>query len=162
MYCDTCGKKPAIIHYSQTINEKTIEMHLCEECALKKGLNIPKHFSFPDLLAGITDVENVFGKNKKQELKCEVCGLTFSNFREIGRLGCVNCYKAFEKPLKDLIKRIHGSDKHLGKIPEFIDKKVTIDKQIEELKILLQKAVEAEEYEKAAEYRDEIKKINKK
>jgi len=85
--------------------------------------------------------------------------LTYNDFKKIGRLGCGRCYEAFKTYLGPLLKRIHGSDIHLGKVPHKKGKAAKAKKiDVEELKKRLRRAVELEEFEEAARLRDEIKK----
>lgn len=37
MYCEECKAKPAVVHFTQNIQGKKTEVHLCEDCAAKKG-----------------------------------------------------------------------------------------------------------------------------
>lgn len=157
MFCNMCGKNPASLHYSQVINNKVTELHLCEVCAKKQGISLQKHFSVSDFLAGISDVEMGVKQNVEKEQLCDFCGFTFSNFKKIGTLGCPHCYTTFEPLLKDLIKRIHGSEMHVGKATEKREVKNELNKKIMESRMELKKAIEEERYEDAARIRDEIK-----
>ena len=84
------------------------------------------------------------------------------DFKKIGRLGCSGCYDAFRKYLIPLLKRIHGSNKHYGKMPLSQAKPVELKSEIEELKTKLQKAIQKEEFEEAANLRDTIKDLENK
>ena len=84
--------------------------------------------------------------------------MSFEEFKKVGRLGCDNCYVIYSDKLDPLIRRLHGNTKHTGKIPKRISETMKASKQIENLKEQLNRAIQNEEYEKAAELRDEIKK----
>lgn len=167
MICDICHKNPATVHLTEIIDNKMTELHLCEECAQKKGAQMESHFGLADLLAGLADLGGQFTKTKKEsKTKCPRCGLTYEDFKKIGRLGCGECYSAFTEALLPLLKRIHGSTQHSGKSPS---KKVTRARRsvktkgdLQELREKLQRAVELEEYEEAAKLRDKIKEMEKK
>ena len=85
-----------------------------------------------------------------------------------GMFGCENCYRVFSNRLDNVLKRLHGSNRHVGK--KLIlnpQKSVTTCKakkktKIEELRELLNECIKKEEYEKAAVIRDEIKKLETK
>ncbi len=159
MVCDICGKKEATVHLTEIVNDQMTKLHLCEECAKKKGAEMEEHFGLADLLAGLADMGTPLKTAEEKKLKCGSCGLTYSDFKKIGKLGCGQCYDKFRAYLVPLFKRIHGSDVHLGKVPH--QKKATprhkkVD--VEELKRKLRRAVELEEFEEAARLRDEIKK----
>jgi protein arginine kinase activator len=169
MLCNVCGKNPATVHLTEIIDEQMNELHLCEECARQKSTQMESQFGLSDLLAGLAD----FSKPDKEEgavlLKCPNCGLTYADFKKIGRLGCSECYGAFRDYLVPLLKRIHGSTQHIGKVPIVVKagaakpsagkKKVPA---LDELRQSLQKAVQNEAFEEAARLRDEIKKLEKK
>lgn len=162
MLCDICKKNPATVHLTEIIDNQMNELHLCEECAHQKSIQMEQQFGLSDLLAGLAE----YGKSTKEteavSLKCPNCGLTYAQFKKIGRLGCGDCYTAFKKYLGPLLKRIHGSSMHFGKSPMKGPKisKKRLDSQ--ELRQKLQKAIDAEEFEEAAKIRDQIKKLEKK
>lgn len=167
MLCDICGKNPATVHLTEIVDDKMTELHLCEECAQKKGAQMESHFGLADLLAGLAEVGDQFSKTKKEvKIKCQRCGLTYEDFKKIGRLGCGECYNAFRDALLPLLKRIHGSTQHYGKSPRKVTKvskavRVTRN-ELQELKDKLQKAIQLEEFEEAARLRDRIRELEKK
>jgi protein arginine kinase activator len=157
MICDICHKNGATVHLTEIIDNQITELHLCEECARQKGAQMEQHFGLADLLAGLADLGQQFEVVGKAEAKCSNCGLSYQDFRRIGRLGCSQCYVAFKDSLGILLKRIHGSTQHLGHAPV---KKAEVAPKRSELDILrakLQKAIEMEEFEEAARLRDKIR-----
>lgn len=157
MLCDICGKRAATVHLTEIIDGNIQELHLCEDCALKKSQEMQKSFSLGDMLASL--VETV--SSEEESLICPRCGLTYSEFRKTGRLGCSNCYSAFKRQLTQLIKTVQGSNLHTGKVPVGVPS-LKIDFQIEDLKRKLKRAVELEEFEEAAKLRDKIHELEKK
>jgi len=163
MVCNICGKSQATVHLTEIIDEQITELHLCEECAQKKGAQMESHFGLSDLLAGLADLGTQFNKTKTEpKLKCPKCGLTYEDFKKVGRLGCGECYNAFKEALVPLLKRIHGSTQHYGKSPKKIAKIVKTRNELDVLKEKLQKAVQKEDFEEAAKIRDKIKELEKK
>ena len=162
MLCDICGKNPATVHLTEIIEDQMNELHLCEECARQKSEQMEQQFGLSDLLAGMVE----FGKPTKEaetvSVKCVNCGLTYADFKKIGRLGCGECYGAFKKYLGPLLKRIHGSSRHVGKSPIKVTKVLKKKIDIQELRTKLQKAIEEEAFEEAAKIRDQIKELEKK
>lgn len=162
MLCDICGKSQATVHLTEIIDDNMTELHLCEECAQKKGAQMETHFGLADLLAGLADLGGQFTKTKKEiKIKCPRCGLTYDDFKKIGRLGCGECYSAFREALLPLLKRIHGSTQHYGKSPKKVTKVVKIKNELQDLKNKLQKAIQLEEFEEAARLRDKIREMEK-
>ncbi len=168
MLCDICAKNPATVHLTEIVDEQMNELHLCEECARTKSAAMESQFGLSDLLAGMAD----FGKPSDREkeiisAKCPSCGLTYADFKKIGRLGCAECYNVFRKYLAPLLKRIHGSNQHIGKAPaqtEAISTARVSKKKIDlqELKNQLLEAIKKEAFEEAARLRDAIKVIESK
>jgi protein arginine kinase activator len=163
MQCDICGKREATVHLTEIINDQMTKLHLCEECAKKKGAEMEQHFGLADLLAGLADLGTPVTTAKEKKLKCPSCGLTYSDFKKVGKMGCGQCYETFKSYLVPLFKRIHGSDSHMGKRPGRKGKATKLKKvDVDELKRHLKRAVDLEEFEEAAKLRDEIKKYDRK
>ena len=96
----------------------------------------------------------------REEARCKTCGRTYRDFQKSGRLGCSDCYVAFEAPIDVTLKRIHGSSEHKGKIPLSSCAELTKKKKIEKIKADIAAAVSAEDYEKAAALHKELKSID--
>ena len=166
MLCDICGKNPATVHLTEIVDDQMSELHLCEECARQKSSQMESQFGLSDLLAGMAE----FGKPEKEteaaaSAKCPGCGLTYADFKRIGRLGCSVCYPSFKKYLAPLLKRIHGSCQHAGKSPRRLAVASQAPQQkdsLSELRQRLQKAIEEEAFEEAAKIRDQIREMDKK
>jgi len=157
MLCDICHKNIATIHLTEIINDKVVEMHVCQACAKSKAQELSDQFSLSDFVGGLADIGEK--KRKEQALKCPTCGLSYAEFKKKGRLGCEGCYKTFRQQLLPLLKKIHSATRHSGKIPLHLEKKVTAQIKLKELEARLQRAIQLEEYEEAARLRDEIKKL---
>lgn len=175
MLCEVCKKKEATVHVTKIINGNKQEMHLCEDCAKKvegvdlsfnfdSDFNFDQPFTFQNLLNGIMDYVNKVSYrsiDSQKEIVCKNCGMTYSEFKEKGLLGCSECYKNFISTLKPVIRSVQGHGEHTGKIPKTSCKSIVKRKNLIKLKEDLQKAIAIEEYEKAAEIRDKIREIEK-
>ena len=162
MLCDVCGKKEATVHLTEIINDQMTKLNLCEDCAREKGAEMEEHFGLSELLAGLTDMGTTVEPEVAITTKCSNCGLTYQNFRKIGRLGCSECYETFKKELASLLKRIHGSDRHVGKVPLRGGKTIKDTRTLQDMKIQLEKAIQMEEFEEAAKLRDKIRDLESK
>ncbi len=163
MLCDVCKKIEATVHLTEIVNGKVKKMHLCERCAQEKSQEMETHFGLSDLLSGLSDISAPPKSQGRKSLKCTFCQATYYDFQKTGRLGCSRCYELFSKNLSPLLRRIHGNDRHIGKSP-FTMKPRKVNKAQAEfltLKQKLQRAIEKEEFEDAAKYRDQIKAIEK-
>jgi len=163
MQCDVCNKKKATVHLTEIVDEQMTELHLCEECAREKSVQMEQQFGLADLLAGLADFSKPPKEVEKVKTKCPNCGLTYEEFRKVGRLGCYQCYPAFSEHLGVLLKKIHGSGQHLGKTPikmaKSVKEKVV---NLQDLRSQLQKAISNENFEEAAHIRDKIHELEQK
>lgn len=157
MLCDICNKKEATVHLTEIVNDQVTKLNLCEECAREKNAEMEEHFGLSELLAGLTDMGTAVEPEVAISIKCPNCGMTYQNFRKLGRLGCSECYEAFKKELSALLKRIHGSDRHVGKVPLKGGKTIRDTRTLQELRMQLEKAIQTEEFEEAAKLRDKIR-----
>jgi len=164
MLCDICSKNPATVHLTEIVDDQMSELHLCEECARKKSSQMESQFGLSDLLAGLADFEKPSEEKEMAAIKCPNCGLTYKDFKKVGRFGFCECYTTFRKFLTPLLKRIHGSGMHCGKCPVKVTTSRISKKKadIQELRCRLQKAIEMEAYEEAAKIRDQIKELQEK
>ncbi len=158
--CDHCGADEAVVHLTQIVNNEMKTSHLCEKCAAAKGVESgeePTNFALTGFLAQLTDAPGSEDPLEKFG-PCSFCGLTFENFREAGRLGCPHCYTTYETYLRGLLRRVHGSTQHVGKVYLPPDPAASdLEKQVEALRHKLQRAVDSEDFERAAGLRDKIR-----
>ena len=162
MLCDICNKNPATVHLTEIVDDQMTELHLCEECARQKSIQMEQQFGLSDLLAGLAEFEKPELQKEAVLLKCSNCDLTYTDFKKIGRLGCSECYSTFKKYLGPLLKRIHGSSLHLGKSPLKVTKALKKKIDLSSMRYELQKAIEREAFEEAAKIRDQIRELEKK
>ncbi len=168
MLCQVCGEKEANFHMTKIINGEKEEKHICDECAktveggiLLSDIKLNNKFSFQDMLSGLIDYMNPSTKTAlPSEVSCDVCGTTYRDFREKGLLGCSQCYSTFKSTVDQVVRRVQPSLEHRGKIPKTSGKQILLKREILRLKQELQKAISLEEFEKAAEIRDELRKLN--
>jgi protein arginine kinase activator len=133
------------------------KVDLCEECAKAKGVNDPAGFSLADLLLGLGASQEMEQAAGSGDLKCPHCGFTQADFKKAGRLGCSECYVTFADGLESLLKSMHKGTKHLGKAPQSLQQSRDLSDKLKSLQKKLDKAVEQEDFEQAAQIRDEIK-----
>ena len=159
MKCDNCNK-PATVHLTENRNGKKMEKHLCEQCAAQnEGLPVKAHTPINELLTNFVLAHS--GLQKEAGQACDSCGITWAEFRQSGLFGCPSDYNSFEKDLAPLLQRAHeGATHHVGKVPvrrggSGVPMKRQMD--MSKLRKELGKAVEAEDYERAAKLRDQIR-----
>lgn len=172
MLCQKCHKKTASVFISSIINGQETRTYLCDNCVKDYQLfNFQDPFSIKDVIYKFkVDEEDSIGQekenllqidddNEEKEIICPNCSSTYNEYRETGKLGCSRCYEVFKKQLNPILKNIYGYEEYIGKMPKEYNKHIHISKEIKILKEDLNRAVEKEEYEKAADIRDKIKEL---
>ena len=156
MLCNQCASREAVVHLTQIVDNAVTQIHLCEKCAAAKGIettvSMPKH-----PLAGVLQAAQDQAAIASDAQRCAYCGTSQKDFRASGRLGCAHCYEAFADSLRELLRRVHGNARHVGRrYPALNPEVATKAGSLAALRERLQRAVEREEFEKAAALRDEI------
>lgn len=164
MKCDKCDNQ-ATVHLIEIVDGEKIEKHLCEAHAGEAGVTakspstpineLLKNFVLKHSGTGEPD----FAPPATGQV-CESCGLTYSQFRKKGLLGCPACYEAFEEQLGPLLERAHeGSSQHIGKLPARAGADQVRQQRLLQLRRELDRAVCQEQYEAAARLRDEVRQL---
>ena len=158
MLCESCHDKEATVHLTQVVDGSVEKIHLCEECASKSGFDLHGPVSISDIRVGRGGALDQPGA----ERSCPRCHLRRADFKKTGRLGCPVCYETFTAELMPLVKAMHRSEQHMGKVPSREDVRVRMSAEIASLQKELDDAVAAENYEEAAKLRDRIQKARSK
>lgn len=171
MLCEVCNANVATVHLTEIVNKSKKELHLCDACARDKGYSVKSHFSVSNLVAGLSIPSEKKGKAAAAEKPkkgaarekaepagpvCPVCGLSYAEFRAKGRVGCAKDYEVFRDELIPLLERIHGQTQHAGKTPRHADEAQRKKRKVVALRQELNRAIQEEEYERAARLRDEL------
>ncbi|MFW5870531.1 MAG: UvrB/UvrC motif-containing protein [Candidatus Sumerlaeota bacterium] len=138
----------------------------------------------------INDTEEEEVAEGPEARKCPNCGLQFAAYRKTLLLGCSECYKAFEELLLNDMRKIHGAvsqnpelvdehqetldvameiesaaaltDEEKAVIPDYEAQPDEEEMQIGDLRLMLEKAIDAEDFQEAARLRDRIKEMEAK
>ena len=159
MLCQSCGKRQATTHIKTILNGELKEYDLCPECAEKMG--------YGSFFGNVGfDLDKLFGSfmggfTAKPAKRCQCCGSSFEDIAKSGKVGCANCYEVFYEELLPSVQRIHGKTSHTGKLAHSAGTQVKIRNELAKLKSELERAVKAQEFEKAAELRDQIKELER-
>jgi protein arginine kinase activator len=177
MKCQQCDK-PAVFHITELETGEVRELHFCEDHA-RTYLNQSEAAAQEAAASGgPLAVTQTAGELAEIDQKaCPMCGITFFEFRNQGRLGCPHDYVHFEKELEPLIANIHGATRHAGRRP---DRAVAAEAaeaagtapalpagtdeltQVIGLRRGMKEAIASEDYEQARENRDAIRTIEEK
>jgi len=175
MLCEKCRKNEATFYYHENVNGSEKNYHLCSECAAemeKKGELGSKNtmYGFDSMFSDSawgdpfksmnTLLSGIIGSGKHvTEKRCGGCGMTFRELAANGMAGCPECYRTFAKELEPTIAKLHGHVKHTGRIPSRFREKQALKDKIASLEKEREDAVRNENYERAAEIRDELKSL---
>ena len=154
MICPVTGKecnKPRVYHFTESTENELRAIDLCEECA-----NIYLNQTVPSkkLLDKVFQLIFTFMKQYQpgilgvSDKACPSCGTMLSEVKQSGMLGCSNCQKFFGAELDYFFTQAQSSKEEV--IPS---------NPQDALNAELQKAIEEENYEKAARIRDQLKSI---
>ena len=163
MKCQHC-EKPATFHITElTEPSGPVMLHLCEEHARvylsQENQDAPSN-ALAGMLAKQLKLEQTAEEIAQLDKKtCPVCGITFAEFRQAGRLGCAYDYVCFQDDLEPLLMNIHGSKLHRGKRPTRNTGSPDKQHELIQLRREMRDAIAREEYERAGELRDQIKSI---
>ena len=154
MLCEECHKNTATVMITVMTGNETTTRHLCQECVEKMETSFAKG----DMSSFLTSLLSILSTQPREEVtKCDVCGLTSEEFQKTGKLGCAHCYEVFGDQLKPLLLRVHGRSQHAGRVPQTHVQLRAFEQSIQELKTRMDLAVLAENFEEAANLRDEIR-----
>ncbi|MCB9877585.1 MAG: UvrB/UvrC motif-containing protein [Planctomycetes bacterium] len=164
-YCTACQKAIATIMVMD-LSEGAVtgSQHVCAQCAEQLGLTPPKQQKFsPEMLEDLLGGLNKPRARGKPAEACPGCGMTPTEFRSKGRLGCPRCYEAFRVELLPLLQRIHESQSHQGRLPSTVAEAPAgpDERALSELRRRLEDAVRGERYEEAAQLRDELRRAER-
>ena len=182
MLCDRCKKNPAVIHIKEFINGKCRNLTLCKECAEKDGPGL-----LPDIGLNISEMilEHLpFGKKnhrknestddsleslkklyQKNDLEiCPACSAVLEDVKKNNQAFCPECYKSFARSAAAILKESLAEELlYRGKRPLDADENSPAVRRNKLLLLQkqLQQFISIEDYESAAQCRDEIAVLQK-
>ena len=160
--CSVCKEKPATLFLTNiSADNKAKNLDLCDACAKAKGIDKVTSLSIADsdLKLGLGAAQEMEQSSGGIETKCPRCGFTQADFKKSGRLGCPECYKTFAEGLEGLLKTMHKGTRHAGKVPEALRESREQADRLKSLQKKLDKAIKEEDFEQAAQLRDELKQL---
>ena len=154
MLCQRCLKKTASYHSPKIVNNEIVHVHLCEDCVTRKndhdvsnGFDDKLNFMFEGLIR-TKEGETV----SPTEIRCEKCGTSLEEYKKVHLLGCPGCYDVFTSYFaKDLeVKKVVYAKE---------TRTIGLSGNLVHLRNELKRAVEEENFERAADLRDEIQNL---
>ena len=151
MKCQKCEKE-ANFHYQSNINGEISEYHLCEGCAheqeLATAFSYESRPAFGGFFGGAELLDSFFTGN-----------LTPFSGRSLFSPATIPIRLAFFPTAPEI--STNSAKKNTDNIPNTADAELSAKREISALRGQLRSAVEAEQFEKAAELRDKIRGLEK-
>ncbi len=173
MKCEKCQKKDATIHLTEIIKDVKSEVHLCDECARRIGLNAKISgftISLPEVISHLEpgeEGEKPVEVGPEERIACMICGTSLAEYKRSRLLGCPDCYRYLGDSLTGTLASHHPDMYHVGKIPSnsqgFVEDDIPVrileekEESLDQLRMSLRDAVMDERYEEAAVLRDHIR-----
>lgn len=150
--CKYCAKECFVIYKELSLQGQT-STAVCEKCS--------KLFEVKE--------KKVMVDELLKKAICSTCHSSITSICEGKALGCCNCYETFQPYITELfLKNVDVPEKlkhfleqdakfqlHIGRTP-YMNSTPDLTAQIEELENSLESALQAENYELAASYRDQL------
>ena len=145
MKCENCGKNEANFVYRSSINGRTEEHHLCQACAEKLGYTQRFFEQRPSIMDSFFGNNGFFGT--MPSLMGRMLDSPFDDFFEdMPAIGAVPVQEIREEKKDDLMSGEEQS-------------RFSYLRQMNALKHAQKKAIHEEDFERAAQLRDEIHKL---
>lgn len=158
--CEECGVNEACYTISVMMGGQVTQKHLCADCMARMNMSIAtgnvKHL-LSAIMSAITGAVEEAAQEASEDVVCERCQTTLSQFTKSGRLGCPACYRAFREQLTPMLQQIHGRVEHAGRKPLDTEEAQRSRSRHEELQRQMEMAVAQEEFELAAVLRDQLR-----
>lgn len=158
-------EKLAVVHITELSDGLVVgQFHFCQQHAeaylhdeevLSDSLSDPP----PDGVESVDPELAQADAGQEGLLQCPVCGITFREIRQTGRLGCPYDYEFFWRQLESVVLRVHGELEHTGKAQPDAHQRSQRRIELIRLRRELREAVQVENYERAGQIRDQIRSI---
>lgn len=160
MLCELCNKNEASITIKQIAENGSSTVHdICEKCAKRFKLDLSGKSN-----EGIAKIFTLIEERNKSlfaKISCPSCGTRLSNIVKYSRIGCSDCVFYFKGIITNILRKSPKYERYEGKKPKIfkIINSPTADETVNNLRLQLKQAVNIENYELAAYFRDKIKEI---
>ena len=156
MLCFVIAAKPE--RQPASISKPSMENLKPCTCARTAQMKCSSEISFP-ISASIISLPKTFRPCRRRGKSATSAGTSYEEIMESGRLGCAHCYETFAHELARSIEKIHGKSKHIGKVPRSASGTIRKKNRLTELKMELNRAIAEQDFEQAAQLRDQIRAI---
>jgi len=150
-----CKENDVAVTLTEVHGDGMRQVRLCEQCAAERGVQTgAPPAALGSFLQSVQQQVAVGGEHDR----CPFCGATLRDFRQTGRLGCSQCWRTFEGSLRELLRRVQGNARHVGRGYDGpADVTWAPEIAVGRLRDRLERAVRNEQFELAATLRDQIR-----
>ncbi len=170
MQCERCNKKKATVFYRENLGGRVKALRLCGDCAdileqageledMSTAISgfLAPFFLWEDGSLTLPFPSSSAGTVRGGVRKCRGCGATLGEIASAGKVGCAECYSVFSEELTNVVRSVHGSVGHTGRVSAGFRARRELMERLTALKKQLKEAVTAENFEAAVGLRDEIR-----
>ncbi len=159
MICDLCHQREATFFVEQTSKSGKRKLHFCAECVKQRGFSTDPR----ELSKALNSLfQEFFKQGESKDLVCPVCGQHLSQILLTGLVGCPECYEIFKDNIIQYLEKHNAWGTYSGSMPKRLASfRCPLTDRIEVQK-KLEQAIQDEDYEKAAFYRDYLHAIETK
>jgi protein arginine kinase activator len=163
MKCNKCAKQATFHITDLTDDDGVLALHLCPDCAQQYLQTDTSETSDVSAMSNVLSQQISPLKQATDDMReldareCPICGISFYEFRQGGRLGCPHDYIFFNEELEPLLQNVHGETVHVGKQPKRGVRNTESQTELIRLRREMKEAVEQEDYEAASQIRDRIR-----
>jgi len=167
MLCQKCHKKRATIRYAEVVDGLVTEQFWCRDCmALQR--NASEGFELaevPTARPSKASIHKAVSRVVRAQRTCPECETRLQTVLESRQMGCPACYEAFADEVPGLAAKIHEAHflleapLHVGKAAHQTDARNQLRTDLKAKRTLLRSVLKSENYEAAAQLRDEIRKL---
>lgn len=162
MLCDRCHGREATVHMTQNINGHRTERHLCADCAAEEEV-MTGDMDWMDRDWFKSPLETFFQEGMQGLFPGRT--IQVDSTPEIGEpplfqkglRGANNSYEAFREKIRPDFQK--GAEQPIASRDIPVEAEQKGETELEKLEKALQSCIAREDYERAAELRDEIKRI---
>jgi len=156
--CDVCKENDVVITLTEIDGDGVRQVRLCERCAAERGMQTAVATPKPQIGTFLQSVHQQVTPAVGDAARCPFCSSTLRDFRQTGRVGCAQCYAAFESSLRELLRRVQGSSRHMGRAYTGpTDAEMLVAGTVSQLRERLERAIATEQFELAATLRDQLR-----
>lgn len=164
MLCEVCKENDVAVTLTEIDGTDVRQVRLCEQCAAARGVQTAAAAPAAAVSTFLQSVQQQAAAAGvgSDAVRCSFCGATFRDFRQTGRLGCAACYRTFEAPLRDLLRKVQGNARHVGRrydgnVRDATESRPDPAVAAERIRERLARAVRNEQFELAATLRDQLR-----